>query len=131
MAQEASTRDWIIWTAATAVFVFLGTLAGAYSSLSKAPVPVVISASSPDEGTPLPQRMAAEKEDVYRMLRSVPTTSGAAAATLGYSSDDVDTGYSGDGHSYPSRRKTVHVRSYIRRDGTYVRSYFRRPPRNR
>jgi hypothetical protein len=35
----------------------------------------------------------------------------------------------GDISSYTGRPKTVHVRGYYRKDGTYVRGHYRTPPR--
>jgi hypothetical protein len=47
------------------------------------------------------------------------------------SSDYSSPGY-GSGSSYSGYRpKTVHVRSYFRKDGTYVRSHYRSAPRRR
>jgi hypothetical protein len=39
--------------------------------------------------------------------------------------------YSYYGGYYGGREKTVYVRSYYRKDGTYVRSHYRSPPRRR
>ena len=61
---------------------------------------------------------------------SAPASSGAPGATWAPTCAENGSCY-GDISPASGRPKTVYVRGYYRRDGTYVRSHYRSPPRGR
>lgn len=67
---------------------------------------------------------------------SVPVTSPRADETLSYPTSQVSAyrniGSASESDSpYDTRQKSIRVRSYTRRDGTFVQSYMRRPSSRR
>ncbi len=136
MEKEATIKDWIVCTVIIAV-VLWAPLTRFYSSPSNASAPIVTASPAPPNVS-LPSPVSEPTTgDRYRALLSTPVTSDTAEASLGGvgRDDDDDTGYGGgygySGSTFDGRQKTVHVRSYTRRDGTYVHSYYRRPASRR
>ncbi len=78
---------------------------------------------------PSEKKIASKNEEVLQnLVDQTPTYQ--EGALVGYGSSYGSSSYDSDS-SYSRSRRSVHVRSYTRSDGTHVRSHYRSAPRSR
>ena len=110
-------------------------LRGGYDALTTTSIPAVPRTCTPES----PSRARLDTDSILKLIRQMRTTrsvvipptprSGTNPSWTGNPRVAENGSYYGQVSALTGRPKTVHVRGYYRRDGTYVRGHYRSRPR--